>query len=386
MSFQACILNPASHGLALYRSPILFGIFPDAFFLNPVSFIFVPFIMQIVDPAQIPNWNEILLRTPDYSFFHSSSWARVLKESYGYTPNYFVEMKNGRFSILVPIMEITSLLTGKRGVSLPFTDYVDPIVQEGDSSQELFKQILEFGKKKRWKYFELRGVTNLFPQAPPFIRYIGHTLNLARKEEEIFSDFRDSTRRNIKKALSQGVLVKNHDNLKAVKEFYRLNSMTRKVHGLPPQPFCFFQGVHTHIISQGAGFVVLASHRGSTVAGAVFFHFGGKAIFKYGASDPGHLHLRANNLIMWEGIKRLRQKGCQSLCFGRTESENTGLGQYKMGWGVEEKALPYFKFNLHKMEFTTRHSKSIILGRKIFQKIPIPVLNLTGSLLYRHIG
>lgn len=367
--------------------------------------------VEIIDPTRYLGWDELLLSTPGYSFFHSSAWARVLAESYGYTPLYFTVLEDGKLRALVPLMEVNSILTGKRGVSLPFTDYCEPIVDGGTQFQDLFKKIIEFGKSSGWKYVGLRGGEKyLIPQsairipqsegpasvplAPcalrlaifPSEKYLGHTLDLSKGEEEIFSNFRDSTRRNIKKALSQGVVVKIHNDLAAVKEFCRLNSMTRKIHGLPPQPFHFFQRVYDHIISKGAGFVALASHSDKFVAGAIFFHFGDKAIFKYSASDPKYLNLRVNNLIMWKGISWFHQNGYEKLCFGRTELENPGLRQYKMGWGTEEKTLPYFKFDLQKMKFTTHHNKRRALSSKIFQRIPIPALNLTGSILYRHMG
>jgi lipid II:glycine glycyltransferase (peptidoglycan interpeptide bridge formation enzyme) len=107
--------------------------------------------------------------------------------------------------------------------------------------------------------------------------------------------------------------------------------MTRKEHGLPPQPFHFFKKIHDHIISKNLGVVVLASFDRENVAGAIYFHIGEKAVFKYGASDKKFQHLRANNLVMWEAIKWYSQNGYRSLCFGRTEPENQGLLQFKSG-------------------------------------------------------
>ena len=130
-----------------------------------------------------------------------------------------------------------------------------------------------------------------------------------------FSSFRDSTKRNIKKAIQNGVHVTIQNSLQSVKEYYRLHCITRKCHGLPPQPFYFFKKIHEHIISQNKGFVALALHEGKVIAGAVFFQFGNQAIFKYGASDPRYLHIRPNNLVMWEAIKWHCQNGYQNLQF-----------------------------------------------------------------------
>ena len=76
-------------------------------------------MFKIIDPLTAVNYDEMLLSTPGASFFHTSAWARVLVESYRYTPIYFAEISNDQLSTLVPLMEIRSVLTGNRGVSLP---------------------------------------------------------------------------------------------------------------------------------------------------------------------------------------------------------------------------------------------------------------------------
>src|SRR5512134_721631 len=84
-------------------------------------------MLKILNPLDIKEWNDLVAATPGTSFFHTANWARVLSESYDYKPVYFCEIEDGRFKTLVRMMEVDSFLTGKRGVSLPFTDYCDPI-------------------------------------------------------------------------------------------------------------------------------------------------------------------------------------------------------------------------------------------------------------------
>ncbi len=367
--------------------------------------------LQIIDPTTFPHWDDLLLSTPGYSFFHSSAWARVLKESYGYTPMYFASIKNDHFSALIPVMEVNSYITGKRGVSLPFTDYCEPVVDEDISFQDLFKQISDLGKRRGWKYLELRGgdkffnpqsairnpqsegptLCTLYPSPCSYATYFGHTLDLTGGEEKILSGLRESTKRNIKKAQKGGVEVKIVSSLDGIKEFCRLNCLTRRKHGLPPQPYHFFRKVYEHIISRGLGYVSLASHNGQNIAGGVFFHFGDKTVYKYGASDMKFQDLRANNLSMWEGIRWFCNNGYKTFCFGRTEPENRGLQQFKAGWGTEEQSIQYFKYDLIQGTFVSNMknpesgTRSILLNR-LAQRTPIPVLNLAGSLLYRHMG
>jgi lipid II:glycine glycyltransferase (peptidoglycan interpeptide bridge formation enzyme) len=162
--------------------------------------------------------------------------------------------------------------------------------------------------------------------------------------------------------------------------------MTRKEHGLPPQPYAFFKKIHEYIISKGRGIVVLASSNGKIIAGAMYFHFGDKAVYKYSASDKTHYHRGASNLVMWEAIKWYSQNQYTSLCFGRTELENTGLRQYKMGWGAQEKIIEYFRYDLQKGTYIRNYQKTSRWYNAIFNNVPIGLSRIIGSILYKHMG
>jgi hypothetical protein len=113
--------------------------------------------LEIINPAGKKNWNELLLATAGHSFFHTSNWADVLQKSYGYTPTYFAAYSNNKISYLLPIMEVKSLLTGKRGVSLPFTDFCEPLAVEDKQFRVMLDTAVSFGKKQKWKYLAIRG-------------------------------------------------------------------------------------------------------------------------------------------------------------------------------------------------------------------------------------
>ena len=100
---------------------------------------------------------------------------------------------------------------------------------------------------------------------PSFSSYLVHTLDLTPGGDALFKNLRDTTRRNIKKSLREGVTTAFHTSQESVASFYRLNCTTRKEHGLPPQPYSFFEKLHEHVISRNLGFVALASIREETL-------------------------------------------------------------------------------------------------------------------------
>lgn len=340
----------------------------------------------LINPVEQENWNNLLLSTAGYSFFHTANWAEVLSRSYGYQPLYLCEEQDNSLQSLLPIMEIASPLTGKRGVCLPFTDACEPIAVNEQQFNALMDQAVMLGKQRKWKYLEIRGGEKYLPEEKPSQVFWGHTLDLRCGHERLFSGLRDSTRRNIKKAQNEKVEINIANSLVAVKEFCRLNVMTRKEHGLPPQPYRFFQHLHDRVIEQNMGFVVTASVADHIIAANVYLHFGNEVIYKYGASDKRYQHLRANNLVMWEAIKWSCDRGFEKITFGRTEAQHKGLMQFKAGWGARPYSMHYYKYDFRKDAFIIDSENIHPALKNIFSKLPKSALSIMGKILYRHIG
>lgn len=340
--------------------------------------------MQRINPAEDFNWNILLAAQPKRSFFHTAEWAKVLNDTYGYTPVYFGLGEAGGRSSWLPLMEVDSWLTGRRGVSLPFTDDCDPLCAEAGTLQKLFRDAVEFGKSRRWKYIEIRGGRELFHEVPASLSFYGHSLDLTARADELFSRLESSVRRAIRKAEKAGVTAEVLQSEEAVRIFYALQCQTRKKHGLPPQPLKFFLNIHRHILSQNRGMVVLARYQGRPVAGSVFFNFGDEAIYKFGASDETCQELRGGNLVMWTAIKEFVRRGARRLDLGRTSMGNEGLRRFKLGWGTAEYKIEYVKFDLEKNAFVTDRDGVSGWHTQVFRRLPGFLSRAAGAVLYKH--
>ena len=343
--------------------------------------------MEIINPLGLRGWDDLVSSHPAGSFFHTSSWARVLVESYGYRPTYFSIRENGTLRALLPMMEIDSFLTGRRGVALPFSDYADPFAVDEAQYRVLAENVVQYGKKATWKTVEIRGGGYPWAEEVNSSDFLGHRLSLSGTETEIQAGFRTNMRQNISRALKEGVQIEMSNSSDAVEAYYRLHCITRKSHGIPPQPLKFFRKIQEYILQKNMGSIILATFRNTVVAGIVLFHHGTKAIYKYGASSEAGKQSRANNLVMWEGIKWYKQQGFKEFCFGRTETGNVGLRDYKLGYGASEYLLPYYKFDLSKNSIVEKRVEGISsFLERCYQKVPIPMSRIVGSILYRHIG
>jgi hypothetical protein len=341
--------------------------------------------LQIVNPAKIPDWDSRLLLSGDQSFFHSAAWARVLEEEYGYRPVYFVSFQDHRLSFLMPLMEVSSLLTRKRGVSLPFTDGCAPYCLTEEPLQEAVRAAIDLGTKANWRYVEWRDGRYFDDDITAAATFFTHDLDLEGSEAELFDRFRDSNRKNLRRAEKENVDVTFERSPDALRAFFRLKCITIKRHGLPPQPFSFFEKVHDHVLSQGRGIIVSAHHSGRVIASAVFFQFGTTAIYKYAASDMRFQSLRPNNMVLWEAIRWHKAQGFRTLNLGRTDAENSGLLRFKRSWGAKEAVLKYYRYDIRKKTYIRHHPRPTSVN-KILARTPAFALRWIGKMFYRHIG
>ena len=340
--------------------------------------------MQIIDPLSSENWDEQLGCHEKLNFFHSKAWARVLFETYRYRPMYFCTLDCDTIVNLLPLMEVRSFLKGSRGVSLPFTDYCEPILTDGVGMNEVLENFRQHGQQRGWQWFQIRGGDGI--NAAPDERYYVHELPLQSDTENLFSQFRPSKQRNIRKAQKQQIDIQHADDLAALGDYYGLHCRTRKRHGMPPQPYRFFHNIYRYVIAAGQGKVVLARQQDRIIAGCIFFHFRKKALYKFGASDMAFQHLRPNDLIMWDAIQWYAGQGYESFCFGRTELDNSGLRRFKSDWGTQERIVNYYRYDLQRQDFVTSHAAVKPAQKRLFQMLPVPALRLLGSVAYRHMG
>jgi hypothetical protein len=340
----------------------------------------------IINPVTYPGWDAMLLATREYSFFHSSVWARTLMDAYQFVPLYFTRIEQGNITALVPVMEIHNSFIQKKGVSLPFTDMSDPIIGEDLSWRDVNDELVEYGQRAGWKSLEIRGGKRDEDSTVPSTNYFRHELSLSSDEDAVFHKFSNGTRGNIKKGSREGVAMSITTTRESLDAFYALHSLTRKRHGLPPQPYSFFLKIFDTVLSAEKGFIVLAAFKGKPVAGAMFFNFGAKAIYKYSASDIAYQNLRANNLVLWEAIRWYCRNNYTSLSLGRTEPENAGLKYYKSGWGAREELLKYYKYDFSRKAFVRESTSVPMFYTAIFKKMPAPLLNAVGAIMYKYVA
>jgi len=341
--------------------------------------------MRVLNPVDDPGWDAVAALHRDAGCFHTSAWAKVLHQTYNHQPFYLQFSRGRRLAALIPLMEVRSLFTGRRGVCLPFSDACEPLIFDPEAVGLVRDRLVRFAQERRWKHLEIRGGKFFQLAARSVTKFYGHTLDLHSGAQELTTHFASPVRRAIRKAERSDVSAVVVRNRPAIYDFYRLHVHTRRRHGLPPQPASFFLNIYEHIIRPGLGFVVLAQHQSRPIAAAIFFRFGKNALYKYGASDKRFQELRANNLVKLQGIQFLARNGAEKLHFGRTACENDGLRRFKLSWDTEEETINYFRVDPSGRKCLDPASPDSGFHKKIFGRLPLAFNRLAGSMIYPHL-
>lgn len=340
-----------------------------------------------IDPLQDPRWKTFTEWHPNASIFHRVEWLQALKSSYGYRP--FALTTSGPGSPLmdgVPVCEIRSPLTGRRFVSVPFSDHCQPLVTDHRVVDAFIDTLKERLPESRQKYFEIRPITFTAGQGSGLgisNTYHFHRLDLHPSAESLFKRFdKSSVQRKIRRAERESLRYEEGSSEKLLDCFYKLMIMTRRRHGLPPQPLKWFQAL---ITSLGSDLKIRVAFKNETaVASILTIAYKKTLVYKYGCSDMQYSNLGGNAFLFWHAIQDAKSKAMEELDMGRSDLANEGLAVFKENWGARRTSLTYWRYPAKTAkpgpEHLIKHMKRLV------SIAPDVSLVMLSNLFYRHIG
>ncbi len=323
------------------------------------------------------------------SVFHSREWLDALQRTYGYRAAVLTTSRPGeRLANGLVFCRVQSWLTGRRLVSVPFSDHCVPLIDSAEEFVSLLARLQQEADQGKEKYLELRSIaggigmpSNLSESAT----FCLHRLNLRPALNQLFHAFHaNCIRRKIARAYREKVAYEDGTSEEALlKSFYRLAVLTRRRQKIPPQPLSWFRNL---IACFGDRVKIrLASHEGRLAAGILTIRYKGSMTYKYGCSDPQFHKLGPMQLLMWKAIQEAKETGLTELDMGRTDWNNQGLLTFKDRWGGERSTLQYLRHPVPKAHRNTE-AIPLRLAKTVFAWAPDTFLSTAGNILYRHIA
>lgn len=344
-----------------------------------------------VEPTTDVRWTRLLERYPRASVFHTVAWLQALRLTYGYEPVAFTtspptdELKNG-----LVFCRINSWLTGRRLVSLPFSDHCEPLCDSAEDVSFLLHNLQAAREQQGWKYLEVRPIDASFSETcvtagfQSASTYFLHVLDLSQDLDSVFRSLDyDSVQRRIKRAERAGLVEKCGRSDDLLEEFYALFELTRGRHHLPPIPYAWFRNL---IQCQHRALEIRLAYKDAIPISAILtLQFKGAVYYKYGGSDIRFNRFGATPWLLWRAIAAAKASGAIKFDMGRTEEDNVGLLAFKNHWVPQPRRLVYWKFP-ETSSLDSVNSWKLKTAKHMFSYMPAKLLRIIGKLAYRHIG
>jgi len=340
-----------------------------------------------IDPLRDPRWPELVARHDFASVFHSVPWLEAIRQTYGYTPVvYTTSSPSSPLSDGIVFCQIRSWLTGRRMVSMPFSDHCEPLLDGTESREAITTELKRAVDAGEWKYIELRPTSDqtALPGTTAAPACFLHALDLRTTTEDLFRrTHKTSIQQRVKRAERDGVECEVGNSERLLQEFYRLLLLTRRKHQLPPQPIDWFRNLTTCMGDRLQ--IRVAFHNGAAIASIVTLLHKDVIVYKYGCSDERFSSLGGTPLLIWKAIVEAKAAGITSMDFGRSDADNEGLVSFKDRWGATPSQLVYVRWSHKQVAKGARHASAGIVKR-LFAMMPDALLETTGRILYRHVG
>ena len=264
-----------------------------------------------IDPLTDPRWDRFLGQNPRASVFHSAPWLEALRRTYGYQPvAYTTSAPHQHLENALVFCRVESWLTGRRLVSLPFSDSCELLVNDVSEVRVLLADLENRARREKWRYVEIRPLDSLeareattWPCSTQ--EYTYHKLDLSPDLNTLFRNFhKNSTQRKVRRAERERVEYRE-GALDLLDDFYYLLMITRRRHHIPPQPINWYRNL---IACFGDTIKIrMAFKDGRAIAGMLTLQYKDTMTYKYGGSDPGFNKFGSIHLLFWKAIQEAQE-------------------------------------------------------------------------------
>jgi hypothetical protein len=339
-----------------------------------------------IDPVQDSRWSRLVAVHPSASIFHTAGWLRALDRTYGFQPVVYTNAEDGaELTNGLVFCQVDSWLTGRRLVSLPFSDHCDPLMRSESELGALLERVREC-LPRDGKYIEIRQRQMALSIQQHGFRasqsFCLHTLDLAPGTECLLRRMhKDCIQRKIARAEREHVSYESGRDEALLRKFYTLLLITRSRQHLPPQPYRWFKALADFLGDKLT--LRVASKDGVPIASVLTLRHRSTTTYKYGCSDAKFHHLGGMPYLFWRTIVEEKESGAEILDLGRSDWDTHGLIAFKDRLGATRSTLNYCRAESSTGSLQTSLQ---VAASRLSVRLPRPLLATAGRLLYKHFG
>ncbi|TKJ18838.1 MAG: hypothetical protein CEE43_17050 [Promethearchaeota archaeon Loki_b32] len=300
--------------------------------------------MEIKEIFEKNVWEEFLKKCEEKTFLHSWNWGEF---------NKMMGDRIWRFGVydneLIGVALIIKV-KAKRGDFL-FIPH-GPVVLRAKALvlKTLMKKLKALAVVEKVSHIRIAPITESglvvfkklgFRNASTFVHpELTWELDITLSEDELLKSMRKTTRYLIKKAIKENVEIVETNN---VEEFDKLYQQTKARQHFIPFPLNYLKNEFKAFSQDNQILVLLGKHNGEIVSSGIFVFWQGIGFYHHGASSLKYPKIPVSYLLLWEAIKKAKEKRCEKFNFWGIVSDEAknhpwyGLSLFKKGFGGQTK-------------------------------------------------
>lgn len=279
-------------------------------------------------------------------FFCSPAWNQVLEEGLGARAAYYALAEGGTYRAALAGVHLKFGPVRMFYANIPYGGLIGDAAAFPDLVRELQGQL------RSERVHEVRIVRTAFDAFDPPAGYecteaVHHLLDLGALDFTSPRPYPSNVMRNVRKALDDGVEVRDIEAPDQVDRLYDLYVDTMRRNRAPTVwTRRFLRVLYERLVVPGGAQMLLAWREGRIVAGIVLLKSGEVVYYFFGASDAEALPHRPNDLLFSEAIRRSAADGHRTFDFMTSRTTDSGLIRFKEKWGGVRKPLRIYRTEL----------------------------------------
>ena len=283
---------------------------------------------------------------------------------------------------------VRSPLLGSTLVSLPNAVYGGVAANDPAIGQALIDEAKRLATTLRVKHLELRhdiqaSAGSEDPELKGKELYVAFDCPISTNDESLMKTFPPDLRRMIRIGV-KNELTTEFGREALLDEFY--DAYAASVHrlGSPVFPKRLFAAC---LKSYGDECDIMMIRKDGRVAGTVLsFYFRDTVFPYYSGSYPEFNRAGINNFMYWELMRSAARRGFTKFDFGRSK-RGTGAYDFKRGWRMTERALPYkyFLVTAKTVPDVNPLNPKLQPFVNLWKRVPPSVAKFLGPIVVRHL-
>jgi len=339
-------------------------------------------LVKTLTDVDSARWDGFVESHPEASFFHKAGWKQVIERAFGHNSYFLFAEHEGRVEGILPLVHVKSFLFGNNLVSTPFCVYGGIVAQSEAARQALDDKASSLARELGVESMELRNRCRLHEDRPYKKLYVTFRKEIDPQLDNNLKAIPRKQRAIVRKGIKSG-MVSVID--KDINRFYDAYAESVRNLGTPVFSKKYFQILH-EVFADNCQILTI-EHQGQPVSSVLSFLFRDEILPYYGGGVDQARHLKANDFMYWEVMRRACEAGIRVFDYGRSK-EGTGSYRFKKHWGFEPEQL-YYEFDLvslKEMPDLNPLNPKYQMFIKLWKHLPVPVSKQVGPYLSRFLG